>query len=279
MSTPAPLSTTVPLRPLESSPAEVHYPSGDGWPMADNDAQREVILYAIDALKTRYQANPNVYVTGDLLMYYEEGNPRKSVAPDTMVVFGVEKGRRPSYKVWEEGKGPEFVLEVASPRTWRDDEGWKREVYAGLGVEEYWQVDPSGGLDGRDLLDTPLKGGRLLEGEYVPIRVEEDSDGQAAGFSRVLGLELRVREGALRFRDRETAVDLPSHQEVHEACRVAEARTAREADARRVAEARAAREADARRAADARAAREADARRAAEARLAELEASLRDRRG
>ena len=117
MSTPAPLSTTVPLRPLESSPAEVHYPSGDGWPMADNDAQREVILYAIDALKTRYQANPNVYVTGDLLMYYEEGNPRKSVAPDTMVVFGVEKGRRPSYKVWEEGKGPEFVLEVASPRT------------------------------------------------------------------------------------------------------------------------------------------------------------------
>ena len=232
------MSTPVPLRPLESSPAEVHYPSGDGWPMADNDAQREVIVYAISALKTRYQANPDVYVAGDLLMYYEEGNPRKSVAPDAMVVFGVEKGRRPSYKVWEEGKGPEFVLEVASPRTWRDDEGWKREVYAGLGVSEYWQVDPSGGLDGRDLLDAPLKGGRLRGGRYEPMVVERTLDGRHVGWSEVLGLKLRVRAGELRFRDRETGEELPSYAEGEAARRAAETRAEREADARKAAEAR-----------------------------------------
>ena len=231
MSTPAPLSTPVPLRALESSPAEVHYPSGDGWPMADNDAQGEVIVYAISVLKARYQHDPNVYVAGDLLMYYEEGNPRKSVAPDAMVVFGVEKGRRQSYKVWEEGKGPEFVLEVASPRTWRDDEGWKREVYAGLGVEEYWQVDPSGGLDGRDLLDAPLKGGRLQEGAYVPMVVERTLDGRHVGWSEVLGQELRVRAGELRFRDRETGEELPSYAEQ-------EAERRKESAARRAAEAR-----------------------------------------
>ena len=69
-----------------------------------------------------------MYVSGDLLIYYEEGNPRVSVAPDVFVVFGVEDRMRMNYKVWEEGKGPDFVLEVASPRTWREDVGRKRDA-------------------------------------------------------------------------------------------------------------------------------------------------------
>ena len=72
----------------------------------------------------------------------EEGNPRVSVVPDVFVVFvvfvvfGVEDRMRGNYKVWEEGKGPDFVLEVASPGTWREDVGPKRSVYARLCVRE-----------------------------------------------------------------------------------------------------------------------------------------------
>ena len=139
-------------RPALSAPsrATVEYPSSDGKPLAENDAQLAAILYAIGALWVRFAGRRDVYVSGDLLVYYEEGNPRVSVAPDVFVVFvvfgvfGVEDRMRMSYKVWEEGKGPEFVLEVASPGTWREDVGPKREVYARLGVGEYWLYDPMG---------------------------------------------------------------------------------------------------------------------------------------
>ena len=111
----------------------IHYPSSDGKPMAENDAQRNAILYGIGALKRHFRDRRNVYVSGDLLIYYEEGNPRVSIAPDVFVVFGVEKRERLNYKLWEEGRAPSFVLEVASPSTWRDDLGRKRSVYARLG--------------------------------------------------------------------------------------------------------------------------------------------------
>ena len=83
-----------------------------------------------------------MHVSADLLVCYEEGNPRVSVAPDVFVVFGVEDRMRGNYKVWEEGKGPDFVLEVASPNTWREDVERKPAIYAGLGVEEYFLFDP-----------------------------------------------------------------------------------------------------------------------------------------
>ena len=102
--------------------------------MAENDAQRNAIMYGISALTRHFKDRRDVYVSGDLLIYYEEGNPRVSIAPDVFVVFGVEKRERPNYKLWEEGRAPAFVLEVASPSTWRDDFGRNRSVYARLGV-------------------------------------------------------------------------------------------------------------------------------------------------
>ena len=58
------------------------------------------------------------------------------MAPDVIVVFGVEDRERMTYRVWEEGKGPDFVLEVASRSTWREDVGAKRAVYARMGVKD-----------------------------------------------------------------------------------------------------------------------------------------------
>ena len=138
----------------------------------------------------------DVYVSGDLLVYYEEGNPRVSVAPDVFVAFGVEDRMRMSYKVWEEGKAPDFVLEVASKSTWREDLGPKREVYARLGVKEYWMYDPTG-----EYLSPVLQGLRLAGGAYVRQLAVSSPDGALTLRSETLGLELRAQGAEMRFHD------------------------------------------------------------------------------
>ena len=227
------------LSPVTPAPLAVDYPSSDGKPLAENDFQLVAILYAIDVLRTRYAECKDVYVSGDLLIYYEEGNPRASVAPDVFVVFGAEDRLRMTYKLWEEPKGPDFVLEVASRSTWRDDVGPKRSVYARLGVREYWLYDPRG-----EYLSPGLQGWRLSGAGYERHPVKELPDGMLTLHSEILGLELRAKGGEMRFRDAVTGRDLLGHREEHAARRA-----------------------------------EAAARRAAEARVAELEALLRGKRG
>ena len=217
------------MRKTHPSGAAIDYPSSDGRPMADNDWQRAAMLYAIGTLQARYAHRRDVYVSGDLLMYYEEGNPRASVAPDVFVVFGAEARKRMVYKLWEEPKAPDFVLEVASPRTWADDEGPKAALYERLGVREYFQHDPMGGL-----LAQRLRGRRLGARGYEPQPVMESLDGTLMLRSDTLGLDLIVgRDGELRFRDPATGQLLLGHQEEAAARREAEA-------ARRATEARAA---------------------------------------
>ena len=120
------------MSPSPLGPDEVYYPDSDGQPLADNDWQFTAILGAVDALRVHFSERPDVYVFGDMFIYYVEGDPEQSVAPDVCVSFGVPKHKRMVYKLWEEGKAPDFVMEVASPRTWRDDLGRKRACTSGL---------------------------------------------------------------------------------------------------------------------------------------------------
>ena len=154
------LSAFSPAAPsaLTRAAVEVEYPSSDGKPLAENDAQHAAILYGVGALGVYYAGRNDVYVSGDLLIYYEEGNPRVSVAPDVFVVFGVEDRMRMNYKVWEEGKGPDFVLEVASPSTWREDVGRKRGHLCGVGGEGVLAVRPVGGAPEAGAAGEPLGG-------------------------------------------------------------------------------------------------------------------------
>ena len=261
MRQPAPSAFPCTVPPALSRVAvEVEYPSSDGKPLAENDAQRPAILYGLSALGLRYAARRDVYVSGDLLIYYEEGNPRASVAPDVFVAFGVEDRERMSYRVWEEGKGPDFVLEVASPSTWREDVGRKRDVYEELGVKEYCLYDPTG-----KYLKSALRGYRLAGGGYERQRLVKSLDGRRSLYSETLGLDLWAKGRKMRFHDPETGLDLLSYDEEHD-------RAEREAAARQ-------REAAARRNAETRAEQETVARRAAEARVAELEALLDAKRG
>ena len=217
-----------------SSPPPIEYPCSDGKPMSENDWQAAAILYLRGALSVRYAKCPKVYVAGNLFIYYEEGNPRASVSPDVFVVLGAEKRMRPVYKVWEEGKAPDFVLEVASPSTWEEDEGAKRALYERLGVREYWQVDPRG-----EFLPSRLQGRRLRGGVYEAQPAVESLDGTLMLRSETLGLDLLAgRGGELYFRDTVSGERLLGHEEETDARRAAEARAEAEAAARRAAEAR-----------------------------------------
>ena len=215
------------------SPAAVEYPCSDGKPMAENDAQGNAIMYAIGSLRSWFTNRPDVYVSGGLLIYYEEGNPKASVAPDTFVVFGAGMYFRQTYKLWEEPKAPDFVLEVASANTWREDERPTHKLYERLGVREYWQHDPTG-----EHLGVRLKGHRLVRGVYEPQPVVHSVDGTLVLRSETLELDLRVKGEEMYFLDPATGHRLRSHREAEAACLAAEARAEREAAARRAAEAR-----------------------------------------
>jgi len=201
---------------------ELEYPSRDGRPLGETDTHRDEIIAAIESLKGRYADRDDVYVAGDLLLYYEQGNPKARFAPDVFVVFGVPKRRRRVYKLWEEGVPPAFVLEVRSKGTWLEDAGNKKALCARLGVEEYFQFDPEA-----DYLDPPLQGFRRVGSELR--RIEPDENGVFE--CRTLGLTLRLEDLRLVLSDAQTGERLLRYEDLEAARRKAEA-ARQDADAR-----------------------------------------------
>ena len=241
--------------PVLSSTSTIEYPSADGQPMAESDFQRKPLTYGVEALDIYFQDRPDVYVSGNLFIYYEEGNPQASIAPDVFVILGAPKRDRSSYLLWSEPKAPDFVLEITSRRTRREDQETKPATYARLGVQECWQYDPMG-----DYLAPALQGFRLVAGHYEPLPATVSPEGTQMLHSRVLGLEVSLEEGRLRFVDPATGQRLLTHQETEQARRAVEERAAQETALRQAAEAQAT--------------EEALRRQATEARIAELEARL-----
>jgi Uma2 family endonuclease len=185
----------------------VHYPSSDGKPMAETDLHRDEMVRLITTLQNAFADRSDVYVSGNLLLYYVEGDPRRSVAPDVFVVFGIAKHRREIYKLWEEKAGPAVVIEVTSRTTRREDLEKKRDLYARLGVREYYLYDPR--FARLQYLDPPLQGLRL-EGEvYRPMAT--DADG--ALISEALGMRLHLIDRQLRLFDAHTGALLLSPAE------------------------------------------------------------------
>jgi Uma2 family endonuclease len=235
------------------------YPTSDGKPMAETDWHRILMNILIETLIDWYAAAPRTYVSGNLLLFYEEGNRRKHKSPDVFVVKGIDKHQRPNYLLWEEGKGPDVVIELTSSSTRREDERDKYQFYQDvLRVKEYFLFDPLG-----DYLKPPLKGYRLRRGEYHPIRF-------VAGRlpSHVLGLHLERNGRELRLYDPAAERWLPTPRETteiaRERSRQAEERSRQAEERSRQAEERSQREAEARRQAEERSQREAEARRQAE---------------
>ncbi|RKU20173.1 Uma2 family endonuclease [Candidatus Poribacteria bacterium] len=171
--------------PLPYAPTETAdlYPESDGKPMAETDLHIDEIFRMRQILRAYFAEMLDVYVSGNLMMYYEEGTPSKSVSPDMLVAFGVGKKARRTYKTWEEGKPPDFVVEFSSKGTVQNDLDSKMKLYASLGISEYFLYDVD-----RRYLPTPLMGFRLTGEEYVEI--SPNADGGIS--SQTLGLDFHL---------------------------------------------------------------------------------------
>ena len=118
---------------------------------------------------------------------------------DLLIAFGVDpEAYRLSngYIIQEQGKPPDFVLEVASRSTGAEDTGPKRADYEALGVAEYWRFDETGKYH-----KTKLAGDRLVNGRYEPIAIEELADGTLQGYSAALNIHLRWEQERLTWHD------------------------------------------------------------------------------
>ena len=204
----------------EKDDLSIVYPSSDGEPMAESDWQYIPLTETVSTLRVWFQDRPDVYIAGDMLVYYRINDNRTSVAPDVYAVFGASGNHpRDSWIVWREGKAPDFVLEIASPSTWRRDVTEKRSIYADMGVAEYWRFDPTG-----ECFIPALVGERLVDGEYRTMPLAEDTEGILRCHSEILGLDICVLPG-LEFRLYHTVSGqwLRNHHEEAEARQAAEA--------------------------------------------------------
>jgi Uma2 family endonuclease len=179
--------------PRSSTRPAIEYRTGDGKPMAETDLHRQIMVEVIETLEDLFASDPMVYVSGNLLDFYEEGNRRKHVAPDVFVVRGIPKHpARDHYLMWEEGRGPNLVIEVTSKTTQRVDRTKKLKIYRDvIKVPEYFQFDPT-----EDYLKPSLQGHRLVDGEYAPI---VPVNGRL--LCEFLGLEFERVGQTLRLRD------------------------------------------------------------------------------
>jgi Uma2 family endonuclease len=193
--------------------------------MGETDVHIQEIIDLRQSLKEFYRAQPDVHVASNLLLYYEEGNPRAFVVPDVFVVVGLADHPRRIYKLWEEGQPPTVVWEITSRGTRRDDVVKKRELYARLGVQEYYLFDPLG-----EYLRPRFQGFVLREERYEPLPLDEEG----ALWSAALGIRQYVEGDKLRLVDAETGEPLLRPSELAAARREAEERARAEAEARRV---------------------------------------------
>ena len=242
--------------------ATIVYPETDGMPLPDGEYQSPIFRRVLVPLEGYFRDVPGAHVNGNTILYYVEGNPRRSVSPDCYVVFGLSEAAIHSlslegnntYLLWEVGKPPEFALEIASGSTARTDLGRKRELYAELGISEYWRYDASGG----DFYGEALVGERLVDGEYRRLETQVEDDGRVWGHSAALNLDLWWIDGELRYWDPAAERMLPTYEEQQVFLAAAEERANAE---------------------QARANAEQSRADAAEARLAEMKAELRRLRG
>ena len=202
------------------------FPSSDGLPMAENDQNRDQMVDLIGCLKRVLNPRGH-YVTGNMLLYYNQHNGWHHFSPDVFVALDAGAWPREKWQTWIEGKFPEVVFEILSTSTRGEDFGRKVTRYHELGAREYYLFD-------------------VDEGEML-WSFQADSEGQwprrplqgTSIHSPLMGLELRAVDGWLRVIDPATGRPVPTADEEHKALLEAESRIEQEQKARLDAEARA----------------------------------------
>lgn len=203
--------------PKTNGKQEIFYPESDGKPMGETDFHIILITNLFQTLRTFFANRNDVVVIADMMFYYEEGNPRKVVAPDVMIVKGIKKHSRRTFKVWEE-KTPDVVFEISSRGTWKEDLQKKYLLYQDLGVKEYYIFDPEYDY----LKDEPLIAYHLKNGSFEEVKVK-----RGRVFSPSLGLEIVDTGETLRLFNPETKNFLPTMEELASAAEELETENAK----------------------------------------------------
>jgi Uma2 family endonuclease len=199
--------------PEQTADLTIVYPVSDGEPVAETYDHLYAMLVTLEVLR-QYLLGQQATVLANQFLYYAQGLPKLRVAPDVMVIFGVEPGGRDSYKIWEEGEVPRVIFEMTSKGTQQEDQLIKRRLYAQIGVQEYWLFDPKG-----EWLDAPLMGYRLVGDDYVPI---------TDFCSEALGLQLQVEGKLIAFTEIATGRRLLMPAELEQALAQEQARANQE---------------------------------------------------
>lgn len=184
-------------------PKNIEYPESDGRPMGETDLHRRWMIYILDMLAWHFR-DEKVYVTGDILLYYVEGDIKRFIVPDAFFVKGRPSGDRRVYKLWEEGV-PNAVIETTSKKTKKNDMVVKFELFEQLGVKEYALYDPTG-----DYLKPRLRVYRLKRGKYE--MVEADKRGRTPLREAGWELALDAQGGLLVFDVVSGERVLPAHE-------------------------------------------------------------------
>ena len=172
----------------------------------------------------QHLGNPDTtIVEGERYIILEPGAPASDrLVPDLFIAFDADPAtyrEDNGYVLSRQGKPPDFVMEIASPSTGRQDVEVKGPRYAQLGIPEYWRFDDTGESHG-----TRLAGDRLVDGQYEPIPIEIVEEGVLQGYSAALNLIIRWEHGELRWNDAETRRHISTFEQERDAKMAAEAR-------------------------------------------------------
>ncbi len=167
------------------------------------DMQNPIHLHAPAhqaALYRHFGAPATTIVLGEVPVGWNTSQRRGLRIPDLLIAFNVDRSgiiEQQGYSIEEHGKPPDFVLEIASPTTARNDYTVKRNDYSAYGIPEFWSFDPTGGR----LYETGLAGDRLVDGAYQPVSIVRVDETHYWGHSTVLGLDVCWEDGQLRWYD------------------------------------------------------------------------------
>lgn len=200
---------SLPALPKSNGKQEIFYPESDDKPMGETAFHITLLTDLFQILKNFFNRQKDVVVIADMMFYYEEGNPRKVIAPDVMVIKGVGNHSRRTFKLWQE-KTPDVIFEISSRGTWKEDLQKKYFLYQELGVKEYYVFDPEYDY----LKDEPLIAYHLKNGKFEETKVK-----RGRVFSPALGLEIVDTGETLRLFNPDTKSFLPTMAELTESAK------------------------------------------------------------
>jgi Uma2 family endonuclease len=143
-------------------------PEEDGEPLETN-WHRLAMNLLIEILSYRWRDRDDFFVGGNMFIYYSTRQVRRMRyrGPDFFVVLGVPRQRERRYwAVWDEdGRYPNMIMELLSPKTAKADRTTKKEIYERtFRTPEYFLYDPA---------KKHLEGWRLANGSYIEIQPDQ----------------------------------------------------------------------------------------------------------